>query len=762
LLAAWGIAACSKAPDPPADPYLADLRERLKRLQPEVEREIGCKLGEVELVVLPRERIVEAKIPRIRTILSRIENGPQGEELDEQAREAAKHTSEIVAATVDAGRIVFLDSKLPDPEMLQLDAPFEFARDPRAADVYIVHELVHVHQHRHLVKPGFLESARSRADILARTAVLEGHAEYVTRKVLTRVGCADLYDKYLEALGPDAKATHFAYSQGEEFVDSVVRKLGYDEAVHRIFASPPALTAVSLPDEYFSAGGERSRWGPVFEDLRRWLARECGSASLRAVALPLVREVAGDAADGFREGFIVSSAHPKVRIHVLVAASEKAAGDLHAAWTQGLERYHQQGVAKGRAIDIRLVNKPDDWMLHYATWEGHVRDSVIRGGCFVLDAQCSGDSEAEEGAERLAHRALRFLTDESWRTAWLKGDKELLTSGDAGLRLAAVSRLKKYVPDDDWETRWLGRWHEANDTARSEDERGAVLIAAIKDPHPGVVARGLRAARGMYLWGELPWPLLREKIVDRVAAVRCAAWGLMDCVISYHDRPSAWQAPRDEALRLVRNALEDEDVVVRAEAADCLGSLVGTPGLSDAFRKALSDDVPWIRSGALISLAVRERLQMPELTPQLVDLLATEPEHAAKALGNLGPAAAEALPTLRGLLSDPKRRAPAAYAIWKITSDPEPLFEAVRESVARGVPDGIEELGEMEATARPLVPDVAKGLDASSRWVRFTAAKALGRIGGASAKHALERRLAIELDPNVREGIRSALNGRKD
>lgn len=766
------LAACGERPPSPVGPYLAELRERLERLRPEVEQEIGRRFRDVEIVVLPRERIAESRISGVREALAQIENGPRGDDLETEAKAAAESGAEWALASVDEqGRIV-----LPDPEgkeslarlVLSLFPGSEFEQDPRALDLILLHELVHVHQHRHLIPPAFHKSVRSRADILARRAVLEGHAEYLTRRIAARIGLADTYDRYARARTdpfPKAKEiakeegriavadTYFAYLQGERFIAAIVERDGYDEAMREIVRSPPSLESISRPGTYLREV-DVSRWGPVAEDLRRWLARERGAASLDVLALPFVREMAGEAADGFREGFHLDAGLADVDIMVLIAADESAARDLHDAWTRTRERLHRLWLDTGRMEQVRLSRRPDDWILH-EFFVGHWRRNIIRGGTIVIDVLCYDDSELEEGSERLARRARTFLTDTAWRKAWLEGDKTLLRNEDPALRLAAVSRMKRFVADEDGEVRWLGRFYEARDEKKDKEERIASLVSAIEDPDPFVVTRGLRAVIDLHLW-KVPWPLLRERLGHEEAAVRREAWALVDTNIG--DDDPLWEAPPKEVLGLVRLALDDPDVIVRQQATGCLKGLHDEPGRVDLFRRALTDESWRVRQEALINLSAYG-ITFPELLPEITELLDERPGVASEALGNLGPAAGPALPRLREILKGTEGRAEAAEAIWRITDDPEPLLAVVRESVAEGTPVGIDAVGGMGAIARPVVPDVAKVLAHDNRWFRITAAKTLGKIGGPEARDTLTRRSDVERDPRVLDAIRKALAG---
>lgn len=758
--------ACGRDPvDAPGDPYVAALRRTCRELVPHVERETGRRLGGVEVVFLPRAEIVRDLIPVAREQLATIGNGPRDGDLEKEAREMAEGGAHWIEATVDRrGRIV-----LPDPGeerrdllSLLLDRPeSEFAKDPRRMELILLHELVHVHQHRHLETPAFRASVGSRADILARRAVLEGHAEFLTRRIASRIGLADTYETYFRGLTePSPHITKawaraearvsaadllFAYHQGREFVACVVAKLGYHRAIRRIFARPPSLAEVSRPDEY---AGRRaaSPWGPVAEDLRRWLERERGGARLEVIALPMVREFAGDPARAFREGFRLNA--KGVVLHVLIADADGGARAMHRAWTEAIETL-LAGRMEGRFPlyrEVRRTREEDLFALHHVMGPTfHYRRAVLRTGPLLVDVECKDDSDLERGAERLARRAIEILTNDPWRQAWLEGAEDLLGSGDAGLRLGAVSRGRKFVPDEDWEVRWMGRWCEATDQWEAE-RRTPIVDAALDDPHPAVVARTLRA----FGWS-VPWSRLRPNLVHEEAALRRAAWAAVEfCPDEV--------APK-EMLGLAAAALDDGDVTVRLLAVDSLSRVHGEPGLAAAFRNALADDHPWVRAAAVHGLSFHAALatELRELVPELAAQLDENPSNAADALGQLGEAAEGALPRLREVLANPEAREDASRAIWRIAGDPEPLFAFVRESIAEGSPGGLVAVGEVGSLARPLVPDIAKALAHESKWTRMAAAEALARIGGEEAMSSLAGRIEVERDPKVLEALRKAL-----
>lgn len=768
------LAACAER----EEPYVANLRRRCARVQREFEKATGHSLGKIEILVLSREELTGLVLPAARAALARIENGPRGEALDAEARSIAEGVAPWCEAYVDArGRILFPD---PDEEPEGLAGFFlEFvqssrsSRDARWLDLILLHELVHVHQRRHLERPDFYGSARSRADLLARSAVAEGHAEYISRKIAPALGLAEAYEQFHrhrfeprskpkfafidEDFRISAEDHAYAYIQGRRFVCAVVERFGEAEAIRRIFEDPPTLAEVSRPEDYARVR-EDSSWGPIAEDLRRWLRRERGEADLDVIALPMVREVAGDAAGGFREGYRLRVSYVDVVIHVLVADHQAGARALHAGWTRGVERMNGLMVEAEWISDLRESRRLDRWLAECLSspYSQRARRVVVRDGCVVVDVSCQPDSAIEKSAERLAQRATTFLGDPEWRAAWLRGRKEDLKSTDAGLRLAAVIRHEEFVSDPDWEVRWMGRYCGAADESNSEEARIEQLVAALEDPHPAVVVRALRAFRDLRLW-KVPDPLLRKFLGSPEAAIRREAWPLLEFrIVPTEEKPSG-RISAAEAVKLIDAAFDDGDLVVRARAADCLSELVQEElGVASLYHKALTNDYGRVRLSALITLSVYG-FHFPELVPDLVRLLHEDPSNAAEALGKLADSAEQAIPHLYKALQNPEGRLEVAVAIRMIDGDLEPLFAVVRDSVAEGKPQGIYELIQLGPRARPLLPEVIRALAHEHRWTRKCAAEALGEIGGEQALDALLQRLVAETDKQVLAKIRLAL-----
>ncbi|MFI9556218.1 hypothetical protein [Nonomuraea endophytica] len=105
-------------------------------------------------------------------------------------------------------------------------------------------------------------------------------------------------------------------------------------------------------------------------------------------------------------------------------------------------------------------------------------------------------------------------------------------------------------------------------------------------------------------------------------------------------------------------------------------------------------------------------------------------------LGAIGPAAAEAVPHVRGVLDDESERPDAAWALWRITGDPGDVVAIITARLAasghsaRDLAPLLEDLGPLAAGAAPrlraLLDDEVDGF----RWDRVGIARALWAITG--------------------------------
>ncbi len=132
----------------------------------------------------------------------------------------------------------------------------------------LVHELVHAaDQQLHGIRATYL-SLLDADSMLAFNAVVEGHAQYVARRVCERLGWSEGFEVFSECtateVGRESELSEgeilvariqsaslvSAYTDGERFMTTIARE-GGPEAVARAFAEPPAEMAVIHRPEWF-------------------------------------------------------------------------------------------------------------------------------------------------------------------------------------------------------------------------------------------------------------------------------------------------------------------------------------------------------------------------------------------------------------------------------------------------------------------------------------------------------------------------------
>jgi len=184
--------------------------------------------------------------------------------------------------------------------------------------------------------------------------------------------------------------------------------------------------------------------------------------------------------------------------------------------------------------------------------------------------------------------------------------------------------------------------------------------------------------------------------------------------------------PRSDAIvRSLTMLLDDEGTCVRGLSAYALGEQ-GLPSKRAATLLAplLEDTEEWLycpgASGICSTYTVRQHAaeallaigpRAEHLTTALVDVMRNTKGidyEVARLLRSLGPAAADAVPTIEQFLDDPENRFPAAYTLARITPDHPRLLSVLTEAclgekwmhVAMGT-QGLSDLGKK---ARPAVP----------------------------------------------------------
>jgi HEAT repeat protein len=784
-----------------ADYGAGALRARVEALRPDVEQVLGAPLGDAVQVRVATPGALEEILAReLEAQQALLAGGPRGEVLREACTQQAKFLSRILLAKVDveSGAIHICPDNFR--RIAEVDASWKGLLSQDVLDAVLLHEMVHVFQMRRLGLARFVRALPSTEQLTARSAVIEGHAQYVGRLAASRrgleaaVALIDRANTEVPSSVEDPSLRHlsevmganlgFAYLDGEKFVSAVVAKLGYASAVQRIFSSPPAtLRAVSNPSEYLEPPPPDSSLDDLAALVQRLLAERGGTTqivpfpipALRAVMAPAGPEVVEGAMRAFDKGLaIVSAGDPLITVGLLRGRDEEAGRTLYDA---DIATSKAKDAAFGRpGVQIRIVSAAyreislggaDGLEIVKTVQMGgsrqRVETVVVRRRELVLEALVANAQAAPGDAARIAREVLEIVGGAEAEDPW---DGK---TGDEA-RKALLAALG--------DPHWGVRWRATRNLARMKEDAGIdeALARMLRDPDASVSCDALRG-------------LVRRGWLDRAAAAEreaLAAHGDWEVRLAYLRTMAEHDADKEaQASRLLR-ALEDEHPAIRAYA---FGGLDGVEtrearnripwerslaGMEDedeyvraaAFRslpfrlpaqarpvllKALRDPDPTIRAAAALRVDQWVK-ESPEVFDALVAALEDESpvvrRRAAKGVADAGRAAAPAVPALCRLLDDKDAREAAAEALGEIgVADPEAMRKllgllgsgdlACRFDVARA----LRRLGH---DPKDLAPVFAEQLRRGEDWDRDEGAEELGNLGEAARPHVADLVAALE------------------
>jgi HEAT repeat protein len=791
------LAAAALAQD--ADHGIDALRARIEALRPDVEASLGAPLGDaVEVLVTTPGALRDLLVKEFAAQRAQISGGPRGEELLKTCTQEATLVSRFLLAKVDLGSGTIHVCPENFRSIAGLDASWKGILAQDALDAVLLHEMVHVFQMRRFDLARFVGAPPSIEQLIARSSVIEGHAQYVGRMAAKRRGLdaasglidraqtevpASIEDPAMRHLTEVLAANFaFAYVEGEKFVGAVVGKLGYEEAAERIFASPPeTLRAVSNPGEYLDPPAAGTSLDGIASQVQRLLVERGGTAqimplplpALRAALMPAGEKVVESALRGFDKGIaVVSPGDPQVVVGLMRGRDEEAAKLLYEA-----------DIATSKAKDV-LFGKPGSQIRILAAayrplpFEGadgieavktvqmalvsnqRVDSVIVRRGALVIEAMVVNASAPGQGA-RLAREVLELLRGADVVDPWdgKKGEE-------------AKASLLAALRDPHWGVRWRAMRNLAR--MKEDPEIGAALVRMLKDPDASVSCDALRAlVRRGWLGRATPedrdalashadWEVrlayertMAEHETDKEAttsrllaalkdvhpAIRAYAFGKLDDLNTRDRIP--WE--------LSRAGIEDPDADVRLAAFGALRYVGLPPDARPALLKALRDENPEIRSAAAIRLDQWAK-ESPEVVEALIAALGDESEsvrrHAASGLAGAGRAAAPALPALCRLLDNESGREAAAEALGEIgIADPEVLrkLEGFADAADLGfrfeVARALRRLGR---DPKDLMPVFLETLRKGKDRYRRMAAEELGNLGEAARSHVADLATALK------------------
>lgn len=716
------------------------IRARIVALLPAVERALGESVpGPIRVVVASREELVELRERRNRDLLAAVEGAPP---------ESSEGVTGLDALGILAGPVE-LDGDgaiLVCREEME-GAPYEggtgeiFDRifgvgwgrrvDPGALDRNLVLLMVEAYQDRVLGSRAWLRGARHRGDLLARRAVLEGHAYLVAARVLE--GGAEgatppapatsrlspivtrIYSEF--DAGISVRRAYFPVLEGRVFVQSAMARLGQGEALRRLIAEPPSLHQIERPDSWPGARAPDAGTDGALRRARPWLAEELQDlpwGALECDPVPTLHFL--DLLEPASPGAVQAAAGALLEVQRIQARGNDVRGHLLAARDEsGAEAVRNAWVEAARARDALVPEDPKQRfgrVLESAWSEGEIdglpvlfaerrysrflsrleNAAVLRCGRFVLELRLVDDPGGQRALRRIIRGLLACLgegpeegdpraaaREERWRFAIRPASpapevRGLLVDPDPDVRLAAFRNLRRRGELSDGERERgradpdpLLRLAALTGAAPGEEPPEADLLAALEDADPWVAAGGWCAARSPVINGSIPTEAFARALDRPDAEVRRAASRLLDPLVQSVVEPEA-------ILALVRRALADRDAGVRDGGAQALLFMPGgAPGLGEVFSGMLSGGDEELARAALIQLSIREGV--PGVAGALVPYLERE-EHAGNAIEALGRQGAEALPAVPALrrveeeaarAGDTGKRLAALVAVARIT-----------------------------------------------------------------------------------------------
>ena len=334
-------------PSAPADFSPAGLARRVEALRADVEAALGDSFGGPIVVRVASPFEVERLFFEELTIQqSAIKGGPRGGALRRQVAETARILATATFAKVDATAAaihVIPASFRHYADLYSTEDPDEVLGQD-LLDVVLAHEMTHVFQHRKSVFTRFLAPRATSDELICRGAVLEGHADFIARKVAARRGLTSAFDLYrrlqetvptLQSAGERTMSQlviaffKFQYVEGERFVAGVSAELGEKAARERLFAEPPrSQREVARPSEYLRPKAGRPDLAAIAERVREitkargWKASVTGlpSGAFKQLLAPLGPKAVDEAMSAFVEGKALARTTSKGRAESTIEA----------------------------------------------------------------------------------------------------------------------------------------------------------------------------------------------------------------------------------------------------------------------------------------------------------------------------------------------------------------------------------------------------------------------------------------------------------
>jgi hypothetical protein len=446
-----GCAVCSGTgwgAEPYWPPTLAEVEGLGRECFERVEKETGVAWGGKRpvLKISTREQVVEILVVEIAPQMKLLAPG-------QNPKKAARALAEAMSPSLVGKYEPATDTMhilLANLEPLARLLKKRDVLEDRYLRTVLIHELVHASDERAYQAVTRYGKAKSEEELTVLTALVEGHAQYVTKRILAAEGReADfkLYESLILAGPPgmgeaekvlaaiQTAAIAFAYVDGCAFFTGL-EKEGNKTFVADVFAKPPAKARVIMHPEEFYKPREMPKppelkelWGEIekdHEDGYRGRVASVSEAQMRAAVGGMAdgaeaRRAFADMAWG---GALVlgdkETGQTRVVIVQVLQTTDDAAAKRLAAFLQGVTRTKDEKMKDG-AIRILKAEyaamstdsvKEASWGRKTMSYQGQefpVSDVIGAVGPYVIEVLHSNVEVEEAGVKALVEKVGKAL-----------------------------------------------------------------------------------------------------------------------------------------------------------------------------------------------------------------------------------------------------------------------------------------------------------------------------------------------------------------
>jgi len=315
--------------------------------------------------------------------------------------------------------------------------------------VIAIHELVHAIDEQAYRAMSRIADVKSAEELVVWNAVIEGHAQHVTRAILVAEKRGDLFrdfEEQISAMPPgtsegekalasqQAMYVKFGYIDGRAFFEGLAAT-GRKTYVEDVFAKPPATKDVILhPARYYdpkarpAARDLKPLWDALRKDFDGWSTDtpSIGEFELRSAIGDFVERKALDAAMARLVGGGALSATPKdapgsKMVVVLVSQSESgeaasALHDLFEATLKSKDERMKEGAIRITKAEYGTLKTKGGWRTTLARktivaagQEVPVVDALVTVGDFTVEVLYSNEGIADDEMSKRVQSIAEWL-----------------------------------------------------------------------------------------------------------------------------------------------------------------------------------------------------------------------------------------------------------------------------------------------------------------------------------------------------------------